>query len=655
MKKFWSLRVMLFLCGSTVFLLPGCKDKTENQPTTEPAIVQTTLNGSITLPTGSSRDVNALSILSPIANGTVTTGQYQVPTIKDEFTTQIAADAAGQPVLLGYSYPGQTDFAINAQSTVLAMLMNTGTVYSLTDAGKQQLIPKIKADPAFALAVQEVERLLRTPNTALLDTANRVLGDRIAALFTAVARRGTAGLGKAVTIHRSGRELTFVNAGVPFYNTVGIYKDGQQVQQLTVDGANFVADSPQDVYLGLSSAGGPSPTPASATYTMAGDGSFDIRVRSGKFTSAANGPEQRLACAYNLAQGGLLFLQGILPQLKLKNQCATAVAEEVLSLAFSFRDVATVTDATSASIAIAKFTKQLTGSAYNILQKCQATNANTYATVGFTSSAGKLFEFMNTQIARIGSTMNFTALTVGWAAYPAAQDTCYQASGSTVGPCGVMHLEAVSGDGQIGYPSLELPLPVRVRVLNSRGAGAKVRFTISSGSLVQSTTNVPTATLSTDVTTDANGYAQNIWAVGPASIPSQQLVATVLTADGQPTGTPITFSTTINSDGNTVFAAWGWCRFDVIYKTPHSGWVTWRDYTVAGSNTFSRPGARFTSTLSGNFAFCDGTSTGRIMQGETGRVLWVRPGCAILVNQIDDDGCPTGTGTGTLGTFSCPQ
>lgn len=435
MKKYWTIFCLLTV-GLSAPVLQSCKKdaETETPPPGDPAIVQTTINGAIELPSGSPRNVNTLSILSPVAAGTVSTGQYQVSTIQNEFTTQIAADAAGQPVLMGYCYPGQTDFAINARSTVLAMLMNTGVAYSLTPAGKQQLIPRLTADPAFAAVVQEVERILRTSGTALLDTTNNALGDQVVALFTNISRRGQSGLGNAVRVDRAGRNLSFTNAGVPFYNTVGVYKDGQQIHQVTVDGANFFASTPTALLAGLASiAGGPSATPAQQTYTLPGDGQFDIRIRSGKFGAAANGPEQRTALAYNLAQSALLTLTGFLPQYSGKTECAKAVATGVLNAAFNYRAIITASSEVGMTVATGKFSKATFDNSLVILQTCQGQNST--AAAAFLSPAKKLFAFLTKQVGRVGSGLNLTALVGFWAAYPAAQDTCFVAAGTTVGPC----------------------------------------------------------------------------------------------------------------------------------------------------------------------------------------------------------------------------
>lgn len=503
-----------------VLLMPGCKkDGETQQPSAAPAYTTVDLSGTIALPAGSPRDVNSLTILSPVAQGTVSGGRYQVKTIKEEFTTQIAADAVGQPVLMGYSYPGQTDFAINAQSTVLAMMMNAGAVYSLTPAGKQQLIVKIKADPAFAAAVQEVERLLRAPNTALLDSTNTTLGTRITALFTNVARRTQVGPAQAVRIDRAGRNVVFTNAGVPFTNVVGIYKDGQQVKQLTLEGQNFFAGSLTEVITGASAvvAGG-SPNPATETYTLPGDGQFDIRIRSGKFSTAANGPEQKAALAANITQGSLLILSGALPQFDPKS-CGQAVAKSVLNRALTYVSLHDVSTTAGIIVAIKEVALGVMDDGVTLKKECAA------GAFEFGPKMKALLSFLG-RLNTIGSSLNFGALGVSWAYYPAVRDTCFQASGTSVTPCNNVHLVIISGNNQTGPASAMLPADVRVRVVAANGtpqSGVAVGFRPASGS--------GSATPSM-VTSDVNGYAQAVWTLGTAR-GAQRLTAEGQTASGQ--------------------------------------------------------------------------------------------------------------------------
>ncbi|KAA9327159.1 hypothetical protein F0P96_18150 [Hymenobacter busanensis] len=524
-----SGNLLLLLLASLLFTCDSNKTKDPIAPA-QPAGSEL-LEGNIVLPTGTKYTTGALTVVSPIAEGTVTGTRYKLSTIKDEYTTVAAADAAGEPVLLGFRHPGQNTLDLSTQSTVLALLMNSAAAYSLSPAGKQLAIAEIQADPGFAAATQEVERLLRS-NKSLLDTTNSVLQGYVSSVFTSVSQRLNGLPSRPVSIFRSGREITFANAGVPFTNIVGVYKDGQQVTQLNVEGQNFFASS----LGGALEAAINGPSPSTASYTMVGDGKFDIRIRTGKPGSGANGPEQLNALGHNLAQGAILIVSGILPQFKGRKECAQKLATTAINQANNFKNITSITTATEASLVIGKITYGIIKDATALLKSCQG--ADEQAIIKFSEYTSKLIKFLDVTTKRIGNSMNLGVLTIGWMAYPAAQDTCFLATANSVGPCASLRLELVSGNGQTAVKSTALPNPVRVRVLNDAGqprSGVSVNFTPASGSGSAS----PSAT-----TTDANGYAQATWTLGATAGP-QSLVATSLDAGGQPLpGSPIQFAAT---------------------------------------------------------------------------------------------------------------
>lgn len=529
---------LLLACALICCFSVSCKKEMETQqPLTEPGIVLTSLSGVIELPSGSPRDVNKLTIMTSVAKGTIAAGRYQVSTLKDEFTTQIATDASGEPVLMGYSYPGQTDFTINAQSTVLAMLMNCAAVYALSPAGKKNTISKIVTSPAFAAATQEVERLLRTPNIALFDTTNAVLSSRVGALFTAASRRGTATLGPAVLINQGGREVAFTNAGVPFWNVIGVYKDGQKLQQMVVDGQNFLPNSLVDLFAIVISP----PSPVPVNYHLVGDGRFDIRVRSGRPSLNALGTEQVSAMTINIAQGALLVLSGLMPEIKPNSECGRALLETALNQAFNFRSIANITSTTEALVVVAKIVDGFLGNAVTISKGCYTATSPEFL---FARAAQHWFRFVDTTIKLFGIPLNLSFLNATWAKYPAAQDTSFYVTtnpngSTTVVPTSnvLVHLTQVSGNAQTGTANAALPQPVRVRAIDGKGnpkSGATVAFNATAGN----GTITPTS-----VITDANGYAQASWTLGAATIPTQHVSATLQSAPGVPFDlTPSTFS-----------------------------------------------------------------------------------------------------------------
>lgn len=83
-----------------------------------------------------------------------------------------------------------------------------------------------------------------------------------------------------------------------------------------------------------------------------------------------------------------------------------------------------------------------------------------------------------------------------------------------------------------------------------------------------------------------------------------------------------------------------WCTFEVLYKQPSTGWVTW--------TTDAAPGiAHFTDPIIGTHTYCDGSTMSGV---EIGRILLVKKGYSVTVYQTEPDG---GCGNATLGPFEC--
>lgn len=104
------------------------------------------------------------------------------------------------------------------------------------------------------------------------------------------------------------------------------------------------------------------------------------------------------------------------------------------------------------------------------------------------------------------------------------------------------HLERTAGDNQAGNANQTLPIPIKVRVLDSKGASQRnvpVYFTATSGS----GTAVPASILS-----DANGFAESRWTLGASATTIQHLGVTAKTAAGKDiANAPLDFAATIGT------------------------------------------------------------------------------------------------------------
>ena len=120
-----------------LFLITSCKKDTESvQPGVEdaqyPVPVLGMVNGKVLLPSGSSLDANSLSILSQEQERAVVNNEYSIETHVNLFSTQFVSTSNGDVVMLGYTYPGATNYDISATSSALALVMNLPPIWPLT-------------------------------------------------------------------------------------------------------------------------------------------------------------------------------------------------------------------------------------------------------------------------------------------------------------------------------------------------------------------------------------------------------------------------------------------------------------------------------------------------------------------------------------------
>lgn len=499
----------IWLVCTFLLMLSACTK--EKDPTTAPAqtMPQVVLEGAITLPSGTSRDVNALQVASPIAVSNVQNGHYKISTYQDEFTLQLASDASGQPVLIGYNYPGQTNFDINSQSTALALLMSCEAVHSISPAGKLALITKVRADPAFTALTQEVERALRT-GRPLLDSTNAALPTSIAALFTRVARRTTTTTSPAVLVNQGGNAVSFTNAGVAFTNAVGVYRNGTSAAVFMLPGQDFVPTSLLNIVTNVVLR----PSPTAITYPFPADGTYNIKIRSGKSTTAGGNGERNAALTANLAQACAQAIGALIPQfsqrLQNKTKCSAAYVTSFIEICNSYMSLMNITNYTFSSgedvyPVVGKILIAMGKGGYATFKACEEPTPPPFFLLGL----NPLIKIARLTANIAGNTANLTFLALQWMYYPAAQDTCFQVIGGKVVACGAQSLKVISGNNQTGPFGKALPLPIKIQVIDASNnpiAGAKVAFdqvNAWSGSAT------PQLTI-----TDANGYAQAIWTLG---------------------------------------------------------------------------------------------------------------------------------------------
>lgn len=393
-----------------------------------------TISGTVTLPAGSSIDLSSLTISSPVDAVNIDSGNYQMETLEDQFLTQLVGDANGNVYLLGYSYPGQTNFEINAKSTALAMLMNIPPSLLMTLEGKQELIDKIVNHPELLTLADEIDAVL-VNNQSPLSIEQTSLAEKVATFYDSVFSISSKSYKKSadesypIEILRAGNELTFINPGKSYETVIGIYKDEQLVQTVKIPRVSFVPTGIGDVIGAVASANlGEIPSglqPVEETFTMVGDGEYKIIVRNGFYT---NGLVSENIQAYlaNLINWNTDLLLGILP-------IGNCVQPLIADLNEFIQSTATLVDGNPSS-------GEILGLFYNLLSEFLAQSA---LTSGCFQSAGSTVFLQSLQTllsftALVGTFGNVGNLFLGvaqWYYDDGAMEECYKVEGIDVKEC----------------------------------------------------------------------------------------------------------------------------------------------------------------------------------------------------------------------------
>ena len=393
-----------------------------------------TISGTVTLPEGSSLDLSSFTISSPVDAVNIDSGSYQMETLEDQFLTQLVSNANGDVYLLGYSYPGQTNFEINAKSTALAMLMNIPPSLLMTPKGKQELIDKIVNHPELLTLADEIDAVL-VNNQSPFSIEQTSLAEKVATFYDSVfsisskSYKNSADESYPIEILRAGSELTFINPGKSYETVIGIYKDEQLLQTVKIPRVSFVPTGIGDVIGAVASANlGEIPSglqPVEETFTMVGDGEYKIIVRNGFYT---NGLDSENIQAYlaNLINWNTDLLLGILP-------IGNCVQPLIADLNEFIQSTATLVDGNPSS-------GEILGLFYNLLSEFLAQSA---LTSGCFQSAGSTVFLQSLQTllsftALVGTFGNVGNLFLGvaqWYYDDGAMEECYEVVGEEVKDC----------------------------------------------------------------------------------------------------------------------------------------------------------------------------------------------------------------------------
>ena len=395
---------------------------------------ENSITGVVKLPEGSNLDSSMLTILSPVDAVEVSNDSYTMNTVADKFLTQLVTDSNDEVVLMGYSYPGQTDFEINAKSTALAMLMNLPTSLLMAQEGKQELITTILNHPEFIALADQIDALL-VQGQRPLDTTEQELAEAVGNFYNGIFNTQTNKTGKSddesypVEIRRTNNEIIFTNPGKSYDTKIGIYKDGQAVHQITMDRINFVPTGIGDVIGAIASAiTGEIPTglqPVEKSYTLEGDGEFTIKVRNGFWTNGLDS-DNVAAWISNMTGWSIDLLVEIIPL----GDCVQPLIsdfKEFMQTALTFQE--------------APAPGELLGLIYNLISEFLNDSVivagcliNPTENKAYLKALGKLTNFTGL-VGVFGNAGNTMLGMYQWFTDDGALDKCYQVEGEIVNEC----------------------------------------------------------------------------------------------------------------------------------------------------------------------------------------------------------------------------
>ena len=472
----------------TFFLLlsTSCKNEINIQV---PGVVpqEGQVGGKIILPEGNKLDTIGLEVLSALKATIPVNSTYAVDTAGKTSTT-LLMNKAGDVVLMGYNYPGQTDSNLSAESTALALLMNTLTMRSVSPKVKQEIIMKAKANPGYAKLVSEISNALKS-GKAVSDTTNTKLIEAIAVLFKGAANLKVTeaqDYDMPVIVEAVNTELQIRNNKVAHSYIAGIYKENILQRTFTIGGYRAYATGVEDAIATVFGDG--YGIPDEVKYTMAEDGDYKIKIRSGKPGADDGSEEHKKARTENIAK----FVYGqLLDNFPFPDDCATAVLVAVKNRISNIMGaqealLSRTTSAADFTILAMQITSDVFSDTKAILKGCDDISEGTFT---FFKGMGKVIKVV--KMLNIGGQImqaaNISRHAINLFQAKSAIDTCFQVVGLRTFKCGekpTYFVKVFSGSGQKGKSGEQLTEPLKVKVTYDDGKPANkttVNWAVKSG------------------------------------------------------------------------------------------------------------------------------------------------------------------------------
>lgn len=428
------------------------------------------IEGKVLLPEGSQTNLDELSVQSFLGSSGIDQGSYSIDVAEDDNNFLFVSDKSDEVILMSYNYPDQTDFDINAESTVIAMAMSLPITSGLSEAAKSDFIRDIKTGSGFSEVVGLMEQLI-VQGASPLDISQKTFQENFLKMINDVVGDGVSGARisgdgydkNPVKIIIAGNSILFQNAGKLYGTSIGIYKNGQRIEYIELDKIQFFSESASEAFRAANNL---------ATQNLEGikvvekifqpteDGEYEIKIATGlnNWSSA----EGKAALINNITEWSLDRLVNLLP-LKGKNACIKAIRDELKAnfstyVALKDGSINTVADGLGISYEMSK--NVLTGVSTGLT--CLVKDSASQLFVKFVE---KLFKW-DTYVTNIGSAGNTMLGISQWIVDDATLELCYSKVGSKITECG---FEGLSEDIQNVVPKAVLDSLIAKGVVINRG------------------------------------------------------------------------------------------------------------------------------------------------------------------------------------------
>jgi uncharacterized protein (TIGR02145 family) len=424
----------LFLFLLFIYTFNSCKKEelppTNDTPDDTPNVIIdsiTPVSGTIILPNNYPGTTNGWLVHSGFNTSIVSADSFSINEAYNQFGLLAATNSSNELQLVGLVYPGQTDYSISAASTVRAILMSVPAAAYLSSAGKIALLNQINASPLFNDAVADIENALLMQQP-IFDTNNVGFKDRLAAIFEDAAMRiGQIQSNPIVDLQRAGRIINIQNPGNSFAVSVQVYKNDSLQTSFILDPYKRFPGSVGEIIGGLFNPG----NVIERSVTLSGDGTFEIKVRSGRPFSGIVDEGSILAFKENMTNMAFDNAGAFLPMFIGNQNCRTSIKSLAYSISSTYTSVLALNNGSFQSfVSIAYQIAESTMALIESANACFPSNAS----LDFLTSIKTFTKFVD-NVSKIGQVMNNSAFLYDYYSSPASFDTCFVANGNSVTPC----------------------------------------------------------------------------------------------------------------------------------------------------------------------------------------------------------------------------